>query len=116
MGKYYYTKGHKNNKRKILRIISLCMFLTGLSIMIYVFFPLLSWQIYFAPVFSSQSVAAPIPQNTVVSGSTIGSLIEDVSNSLSGIDYNNAQNWFPNLKFQKSGKPKIQSYTFLFQN
>lgn len=111
MGKYYYTKGYKNYKRKALRLISLGIFLTGLGIMIYVFFPLLSWQIYFAPIFSNQNVAAPIPQNTIVSGSTIGSLIEDVSNSLSGIDYNNAQNWFPNLKIQKSGKPRIQNYT-----
>jgi sortase A len=111
MGKYYYTKGNKTYKRKTLRLIALGMLLTGLGIMVYVFFPLLSWQVYFAPVFSGQSITAPIPQNTIVSGSTIGSLIEEVTNNLSGIDYTNAQNWFPNLKIQKSGKPKIQNYT-----
>jgi sortase A len=111
MGKYYYKKAQKIEKKKILRVIALGIFLTGASIMLYVFFPLLSWQIYFAPIFSNQNVATPIPQSTVVSGSTIGSLIEDVSNNLSGVNYDNAQNWFPNLKFQKSGKPRIQSYT-----
>lgn len=111
MGKYYYKKRDKFAKKKILRLISLGLFLTGASIVIYVFFPLLSWQIYFAPVFASQNITAPIPQSTVVSGSTIGSLIEGASNSLLGTDYTNAQNWFPNFKFQKSGAPKFQSYT-----
>jgi sortase A len=111
MPKYYYKKKKSFAKRKILRLISLAIFLTGASIVIYVFFPLLSWQIYFAPVFASQNITAPIPQNTVVSGSTISSLIEEASNSLSGIDYTNAQNWFPDFKFEKSGAPRIQSYT-----
>ena len=111
MGKYYYKKKDKFPKRKILRLISLGIFLTGAAIVIYVFFPLLSWQIYFAPVFASQNITAPIPQNTVVSSSTIGSLIQQASDSLAGIDYTNAQNWFPNFKFQRSGAPKITSYT-----
>lgn len=111
MGKYYYKKRNKFAKKKILRLISLGLFLTGASIVIYVFFPLLSWQIYFAPVFASQNITAPIPQSTVVSSSTIGSLIEGASNSLLGTDYTNAQNWFPKFKFQKSGAPKFQSYT-----
>jgi sortase A len=111
MGKYYYKKRDKFAKKKILRLISLGLFLTGASIVIYVFFPLLSWQIYFAPVFASQNITAPIPQSTVVSSSTIGSLIEGASNSLLGTDYTNAQNWFPKFKFQKSGAPKFQSYT-----
>jgi sortase A len=111
MGKYYYKKKDKFPKRKILRLISLGIFLTGAAIVIYVFFPLLSWQIYFAPVFASQNITAPIPQNTVVSSSTIGSLIQQASDRLAGIDYTNAQNWFPNFKFQRSGAPKITSYT-----
>lgn len=111
MGKYYYTKSHGSQKRKILRLFSMAIFLTGVSILVYVFFPLLSWQIYFAPVFANQNINAPIPQTTIVSSSTIGSLIAEASNSLSGIDYSNAENWFPNFKFQKSGAPKIPSYT-----
>jgi len=112
MAKYYkYKKKKILAKRKILRLISLGTFLTGAVIVVYVFFPLLSWQIYFAPVFASQNIKAPIPQNTIVSASTISSLIEEASNSLSGTDYTNAQNWFPSFKFQNSGAPKFQSYT-----
>jgi len=111
MGKYYYKRKNKNDKRKILRLLSLGIFLSGALIVIYVFFPLISWQIYFAPIFANQSIAAPIPQNTIVSSLTIGSLIQEASNSLSGIDYINAQNWFPSFKYQKSGTPRVQTYT-----
>jgi sortase A len=111
MGKYYYKRKNKHDKRKILRLLGLGIFLSGVLIVIYVFFPLISWQIYFAPVFANQNITAPIPQNTIVSSSTIGSLIQEASNSLSGIDYTNAQNWFPGFKYQKSGTPRIQNYT-----
>lgn len=111
MGKVYYKKKNGFAKKKTFRLISLFTLLTGLGIVIYIFFPLLSWQIYFAPVFASQSVATPIPQSTVVSTSTIGSLIENASNGFLGLDSTNAQNWFPNFKSQKSGTPKISSYT-----
>ncbi len=111
MGKYYYKSAEKNVKKKILRLLGLAIFLIGALIIVYVFFPLISWQIYFAPIFANQNIAAPIPHNTIVSSTTIGSLIKEASNSLSGVDYTNAQNWFPNLKYQKSGAPKVRDYT-----
>jgi sortase A len=76
----------------------------------YVFFPLISWQIYFAPVFASADIAVPIPQTNIVNSATIGSLISQASDNLSGVDYTNAENWFPNFKFQKV-KPRIDTYT-----
>ncbi|MCL6096735.1 MAG: sortase [Patescibacteria group bacterium] len=111
MGKYYYKKaGEKNRKRKTVRLLSLLIIIIGIGIGGYVFFPLISWQIYFAPAFASADIAVPIPQNNLVSSSTIGSLISEASNSLTGVDYANAQNWFPNFKFQKA-KPRIDTYT-----
>ena len=109
MGKYYYNKAG-NKIKKTARLISLLIVILGLSIGGYVFFPLLSWQIYFAPAFASQDIAVPIPQSTLVNSSTIGSLLSQASDSLSGVDYTNAGNWFPNFKFQKV-KPRIDTYT-----
>lgn len=109
MGKYYYKKAGKKIKRTA-RLFSLLIVIIGISIGGYVFFPLISWQIYFAPVFASADIAVPIPQATLVNGSTIGSLISQASNNLSGVDYTNAENWFPNFKFQKV-KPRIETYT-----
>ena len=109
MGKYYYNKAGKKLK-KTARLLSLLIVIMGISIAGYVFFPLISWQIYFAPVFASQDIAVPIPQINLVNSDTIGSLLSQASNNLSGVDYADAQNWFPNFKLQK-GKPKIDTYT-----
>jgi len=109
MGKYYYKKAGKKIK-KTARLLSLLIVILGISIGAYIFFPLLSWQIYFAPVFASQDIAVPIPQINLVNSNTIGSLLSQASNNLSGVDYENAQNWFPDFKFEK-GKPKIDTYT-----
>ncbi len=109
MGKYYYTKAGKKIK-KTVRLLSLLIVIIGISVGGYVFFPFLSWQIYFAPVFASQDIAVPIPQINIVNSNTIGSLISQASNNLTGVDYSNAGNWFPDFKFQK-GKPKIDTYT-----
>lgn len=111
MGKIYYKKSNNTNKKKTLRFISFLFFLFGLSIIIYVFFPLFSWQIYFAPVFANQSITAPIPKNNIVSVSTLKNLLGEAANSFSGVDYTNAQNWFPNYKYQKQGNLKLQFYT-----
>lgn len=110
MGKYYYKKASGNKIKLLARFLSLLVVVFGISIAGYVFFPLVSWQIYFAPVFASQDIAVPIPQNSLVSGSTIGSLISQAGDSLSGVDYTDAQNWFPKFKFEKT-KPKVDSYT-----
>ena len=85
--------------------------MSGISIAAYVFFPLLSWQIYFAPAFASQEINAPIPKSTVVSRETIGSLISEASQSISGVDFTNAQNWFPGYKYQKTETPKTPFYS-----
>ena len=112
MQRYYYKKDYKKySKKKILRLISFGLFLMGVLIISYIFLPLLSWQIYFAPVFASQNIVAPIPKNTVVSSNTLQTLIINASQGLSGVDYTNAQNWFPNYKYQKTGTPKLQFYT-----
>lgn len=111
MGKIYYKKSNNINKKRVLRFISFLLFLSGIAIIIYVFLPYFSWQIYFAPVFANQSIASPIPKNNIVSLSTFKSLLSVTTNSFSGVDYTNAKNWFPNYKYQKAGNIKIQSYT-----
>jgi len=110
MSKRYYKKGAANVKKKRLRLLGLLLFLTGIIITGYVFLPLISWQIYFAPVFASQNIAAPIPQTTIVNGDTFQALLAQASDSLSGVDYNNADNWFPNFKPQRNGGQTVETY------
>jgi len=111
MSKRYYKKSAGNGKRKLTRLLGALLILAGVLITSYVFLPLLSWQIYFAPIFASQNIAAPIPQTTIVSTSTFQTLLTQASNSLSGVDYNNAYNWFPSFKHQKNGAQTTPSYS-----
>lgn len=114
MSKYYYKKTSTNFLRKTIRIISLICLTIGLSIAIYIFFPFISWQIYFEPVFASQNITSPIPKSIVVNSSLIGNLIANAKNTINGVDYTNAENWFPGLSISRLGQkgiPKVVSYT-----
>ncbi|MCL5438365.1 MAG: sortase [Patescibacteria group bacterium] len=109
----YYLKSKARIKisfRKILQLGSFLVALLGFIATLYIFFPLISWQIYFAPVFASNELAAPIPKTTIVNKSTIESLITTTAEKINGIDYTNAQNWFPIHKIEQNS-PKISSYT-----
>ena len=111
MSKYYYKKEDKIFRKKILRLFSLLILFIGIVIVFYIFYPLLSWQIYFAPALASSTILTPIPKSTIVNSSEIGSLISQAGNSLSGVDYTNAKNWFPGFNPETPEQPKIPSYT-----
>lgn len=107
--KYYYRQ-KKVPKKTLLRISALCIFLIGITISLYIVFPFVSWTFFFAPVFASNSVAAPIPQTTIVNPVSIQALFSQAAARLSGVDYTNAENWFPEYKVEV-GKPRVSSYT-----
>jgi len=93
MAKYYY-KGKKRSYKKIFRLLSLLIVIFGGLIFAYVFFPFISWQIYFAPGFASQKINAPIPQASVIASTSVTSLISAAAKNI-GTDYTNAGNWYP---------------------
>jgi sortase A len=104
MGKCYYKKNGKNNVKKYLRIIGGLIFLAGILMITYVFLPIISWQIYFQPVFASQNIILSVPQANIV---------DLAKNSTDFTDYNKAENWFKNyyFDFNKKDKTYISSYT-----
>lgn len=95
MGKTYYKSKSRNYKR-VFKIFSLLTILGGALIFIYTFFPLISWQIYFAPAFASQKIQAPIPNHNVLNPTNISDLIASATRSIN-TDYTNAYNWYPGL-------------------
>ncbi|MEK7571059.1 MAG: sortase [Patescibacteria group bacterium] len=95
MKTFIYTKGRKRNVRKIMRFSGMVLSLAGVLLGLYMLFPLISWQIYLKPAFAEQSFAAPIPKQTIVTQVDLSSLVQNVQDSLSSIDYSNVQNWLP---------------------
>ncbi len=104
MGKYYYGKSAQYNLKKYLRLASVLLLLGGISIILYVLFPAISWQIYFAPAFASQNITSSIPH---------ASIIDLTKNSINRTDYTKAENWFPefNPSPSQENKNSIPSYT-----
>ena len=111
MSNYYYKKAKNYGRKTIGKILGILITFGGIFVLLYTLFPLISWQVYFAPVFASQNIEVPIPKTTVITSSNITSLISTSINSLGRTDYTNAQNWFPNLNLEKQNKNQnISSY------
>lgn len=108
MNKYYYQHTPKFSKKLLGRILGGIISCIGIGICLYIFMPLILWQLTLAPVFASQAVAIPIPKTTVVSGDTLKSLLSSTVGSL-GVDYTNANNWFPGYTV-RPGDGKVPSY------
>ncbi len=100
MSKYYYKRSNKKIK-KFARIAGIGIFFAGAGILAYVFFPLLSWQIYFAPVFASQNIETPIPKSSVITKTSVIDLLSTAASSI-GVDYTNANNWYPTNRVGRS--------------
>lgn len=98
---YVYGKSNKKIKKRLTKISGILILISGLIITSYIFFPLLSWQFYFASAFAAQNLHTPIPKPEVLSTSSWGSLISEAGNILSGTDYTNAQTWFPSYTPEK---------------
>jgi sortase A len=95
-----YTKGKTRNIRKIIRFTGLGVSLTSLIVGLYIFFPLISWELYMKPVFASQSFATPIPKTTVITKQYIESLLDSARTPFLNGDYSNVQNWFPSNSYK----------------
>lgn len=106
MSKYLYTKEKRKNPKRFLKFFSILIFLFGISIIIYIFSPLIMWQVYFSPIFASNNLTAPIPKTTILTSSSLKNLL--AQNSF-GVNYKDAKNWFPDYKAKKTN-PKVSSY------
>lgn len=100
MSKIYYKKEQIKKrfvtKNVVIKLIGVALFLTGSVIVLYIFTPLVLWQIFVSPALAAQRLASPIPQSSFVNPATIQSLLASQTTALSGIDFYNAKNWFPN--------------------
>jgi len=109
MSKYFYHKGDKKFKKRIARIFGGAIFISGLLITGYIFFPFISWQIYFAPAFA-YTLETPIPRPEIINPNVVGSLISQAGNLVSGVDYTNAKNWFSYTP-SSANKPYVPFFT-----
>lgn len=98
MANKVYTKAKSGTVRRIIRFTGLGISIIGMLMVAYFSFPLISFQMYLQPVFAEQGLAAPIPKTTVLSENSLKSLIQATTDSLKGVDYSDARNWFPSVQ------------------
>ncbi len=110
MCNYYYKKTPHLHNKTIIRILGIFTCIVGIALLIYVSLPLISWQFFFSPIFASTTFTAPIPQATILNEQTVQSLIKNGARTLAGIDYTNAQNWFPGYIYNKKTHPMTPLY------
>src|SRR5437879_403512 len=108
MNKYYYKNQSFFNIKKLIRLIGLLIFVFGISIVLYVFSPLLIWQLTLAPAFAEQQITVPIPHHNLVTTINLASLVNVSLQKLSGVDFTNAANWYPQYDF-KHNAPRENS-------
>ena len=107
---YYQHRTHAPvNPLFFLRIIGLLLFVVGISTVVYVFSPLVIWQLTLGPEIADSQITAPIPNRTLLTPNVIRSLVSSSIKNISGVDYTNANNWFPTYRAQQA-TPKVSAY------
>lgn len=95
MTKYYYHKRNQLFVRKIVRWSGLFLFCIGFIGLSYVFYPLLAYQMYLAPVFAAESITTPIPVASVLSSSSLQDFVKNSVHELMQTNSSDAATWFP---------------------
>lgn len=109
MNKYYYQKGKIVSPVLFVRLLGAILFIVGISTVVYIFSPLLIWQLTLAPAFADSSLVSPIPNRSLLTPMNIKSLVASSLSNFAGVDYTDASNWFPSYKITK-GSPREPLY------
>lgn len=100
-------------QNKLAKIFSLFLIGSGVLLLFYVVFPILTWQILYAPNLVSGNMLSPIPKELVLKQNNIGAVLASANTQIpSGANLTYASNWFP------TGNPKTNTqkeYTLSIQ-
>lgn len=109
MSKIYYKNSRKKMLYNVRKVAGLILAIVGLCTALYIFTPLILWQLFISPVLANQELAVPIPQTKLVTPGTIQSLLATQVSAFSGTNYYDAKTWFPEYS-GGSQKARIPSY------
>lgn len=97
---YLYIKGKSSpaffstlKRRNIFKIFATSLVVSGLGMVFYVVFPILSWQLFYAPHLSAGSFLSPIPRAIMLKGNSLRNVLGQDSSS--SFDSTRASTWFP---------------------
>lgn len=95
MSTYHFSKDQKRKSRKKLkRIAGLFIILFGILITAYFFFPVISYQIFFAG--GMKDIAVPVPKRTLAVDTSFSGLLAQGFSQMT-TDFTDARNWYPQV-------------------
>src|SRR3989344_9079142 len=109
MSRQYYIKAKHQGKKTTIRIIGLTMMASGLLMIFFVIFPVLSWYAYLMPV-SDIDLVAPVPESERNKSFMENFLATSIATIFDKTNYNDATNWFSE-NGERNLLPKVSSYT-----
>lgn len=107
--RFVYLK--KNSHKKIfVRAFSLLLLILGFVSLGLVVSPFLDLQFNYGKVLGEADITIPIPKSKVVKSSQFPNPLANSIVNLSGIDYTNAKNWFPDNPYLKNQNDILPTY------
>ncbi|MFI5265331.1 MAG: sortase domain-bontaining protein, partial [Candidatus Levyibacteriota bacterium] len=101
----YVFKKKNHLPRRVRKITGAVVVLAGFLILLYFFFPLISYQVFFG---SQDGLEVPVPKYTVVGRNSFASLLTQGVTQLT-TDYTDARNWYPQVR--PSNTTTVSSYS-----
>jgi sortase A len=103
MDKYYY---YKESKSVFKKVIGIGCVLIGITLIIYLFFPLLYFRFYYPTMLEKSSITVPIPAYLLKANS----LYNPLTGNLITTEYMDVRNWYPHLEGSTGSGNLINSY------
>lgn len=98
-----FIKKNSQKRRRLKKIIGSTIIILGLCILIYFFFPVMSYSLFLGEI----SIETPVPKHAVVKNNNIKDLIAQGVANLS-TNFYDARNWYPDIK--TTGKASAPVY------
>ncbi len=110
MKRYSYGKNIPFILRYKRKFFGVFVILVGISILLYFFFPLISYHLYLSSAFAQTDIQSPLPQRYVLGNNTsIGGLLSSGISNVTA-DYKDARNWFPQKVNREHFMAKVNEY------
>lgn len=96
-------------RKRLKKFVGITSLLVGLLIVIYFFFPIISYHLFLSSTFSTDDIESPLPKRYVLQGGGISSIF---SSGLSEVayDFKDARNWFPQVEAKGVPEQKVSEY------
>jgi len=108
--KYTYGKDRSVLKKRLKRYVGITTLIGGLLIVLYFFFPVISYHLFLSSEFSADDIESPLPKRYVLQGNNGISSIVASGFSEVAYDFTDARNWFPQVEASGISEQRVSEY------